>query len=75
MTAKHVKDDWTYNTKASYYVLLLCFVLLMGFGAMNIILARKTRKFSKPIITFYLVSETVIFFRVLLFADPFAKWN
>ena len=47
----------------------------MGFGAVNIVLARKIRKFSKPIITFYLVSETVIVFRVLLFADPFADWN
>ena len=49
--------------------------MLMGFGIVNIVLARKIRKFSKPIITFYFVSETVIFFRVLLFADPFADWN
>ena len=70
-----MKDDSSKQTRIAYYVLLFCFVMLMGFGIVNIILAFKIRKFSKPIITFYFVSETVIFFRVLLFADPFAKWN
>ena len=39
-------------------------------GVANIYLACNIRKFSKPIVTFYTVSELVIVLRVLLFADP-----
>ena len=38
-------------------------------------LAKKIRKFSKPIVTFYLVSELVIVMRMLLFADPMVDWG
>ena len=44
-------------------------------GIINMCLALTIRKFSKPIITFYLVSELVIILRMLLFADPFINWG
>lgn len=44
-------------------------------GIVNMCLALTIRKFSKPIITFYLVSELVILLRMLLFADPFIDWG
>lgn len=69
------KDDKSSPTKISYYVLLGCFVVLAFLGLTNIILAYKIRKFSKPIITFYLASELVIVFRIVLFMDPFFDWN
>ena len=44
-------------------------------GIINMCLALTIRKFSKPIITFYLVSELVIVLRMLLFSDPFIHWG
>lgn len=44
-------------------------------GIINMCLALTIRKFSKPIITFYLVSELVIVLRMLLFSDPFINWG
>ena len=52
-----------------------CFLFLATFGVLNIYLAQKIRKFSKPMVTFYLVSEIVVVFRLLLFADPFIIWG
>ena len=69
------KDDNSPQTTITYYVLFGCFSLLACFGIVNIWLAQKIRKFSKPMVTFYLVSEMVILFRVLLFADPFVGWS
>ena len=44
-------------------------------GTVNMCLALTIRKFSKPIITFYLVSELCILLRMLLFGDPFIDWD
>ena len=44
-------------------------------GVANISLACNIRKFSKPIVTFYTVSELVIVLRMLLFADPFIDFG
>ena len=56
-------------------MLLFCFGVLAVIGTVNMCLALTIRKFSKPIITFYLVSELVILLRMLLFADPFFHWG
>ena len=70
-----MKDDSSRQTVLAYNFLFGFFLLLAVFGAVNIYLAHKIRKFSKPILTFYLMSETVICFRIVLFADPFFHWN
>ena len=70
-----MKDDSDPQTVATYYVLLTLFILLAFFGSVNIYLASKIRKFSKPMVTFYFASLFVILFRILLFMDPFADWN
>ena len=70
-----VKDDNSPATIATYYVLLFLFLSLALFGTVNIYLANKIRNFSKPMVTFYFASLFVIFFRVLLFCDPFAEWD
>lgn len=44
-------------------------------GVVNICLAQRIRKSSKPIWTFYIFSEIVVVFRVLLFTDPFVDWG
>ena len=69
------KDDATHPTIITYYVLLCCFFVLAIMGFANICLALTIRKFSKPIVTFYLVSELVIVLRVFLFADPFIHFG
>ena len=74
-TEDMTKDDSSPQTKIAYYVLLGCFVILAFLGLTNIFLAHKIRKFSKPIVTFYLASELVIVFRIVLFMDPFFNWS
>ena len=69
------KDDSSDQTITTYYVLLSCFSVLACMGVVNMCLARAIRKFSKPIMTFYLVSELVIVMRMLLFADPLINWG
>lgn len=46
------------------------FFLLALFGIANLVLVCKIQKLSKQIVTFYVVSLTVVSFRVALFADP-----
>jgi len=69
------KDDASDQTRISYYILFCGFAVLMCMGFVNICLAMTIRKFSKPIVTFYLVSELVISLRMLLFTDPFVDWG
>ena len=68
-------DDATKATKISYYVLLFLFLIIAVMGVVNICFSERVRKSSKPIWTFYIFSEIVIVFRVLLFADPFVTWG
>ena len=72
---QEMKDDSSPQTTAAYYALLACFFSLACLGFVNVYLAFKIRKMSKPIVTFYLTSETVVIFRILLFSDPFVKWS
>ena len=69
------KDDESRQTRISYYCLLVLFTMLMVFGLVNVYLAQKIRKFSRPIVTFYLVSEMVIVLRILLFMDALPGWE
>jgi len=69
------RDDCYQQTVITYYILLIFFIFLALMGFVNIYLAQKIRKFSKPIVTFYLISEIVIAFRIILFADPIFNWN
>ena len=70
-----VKDDSSSATIAVYYVLLCLFFCLALFGIANLVLVCKIKKLSKQVVTFYVVSETVVTFRVLLFTDPFLNWS
>lgn len=69
------KDDASHETKVTYYILLIFFFVLACIGFVNVCFAMRIRKFSKPIVTFYLVSELVIVLRMTLFTDPFVKWG
>ena len=69
------KDDSTEQAKIAYYCLLVCFIALASIGAVNVYLAKKIRKFSKAVVAFYLTSELVIVFRIILFSDPFFDWS
>ena len=73
--AVFTKDDSSHQTITTYYVLLGCFTGLAIMGLVNICLALTIRKFSKPIVTFYLVTLTVIVMRMLLFADPLIDYS
>jgi len=69
-----VRDDADGPSKIVYGVLFGLFVPLAIFGVVNLCLACNIRKQSKQVFFFYVVSETVIFFRILLFADPVIHW-
>ena len=69
------KDDSAKATRIAYAVLCLMFFCLALFGAANLILVIKIKKLSKQIVTFYAVSQVVVIFRVLLFADPLIDFS
>jgi len=73
-TVKLQKDDSSPQTIITYYLLFALFVALALFGIANLILVHKIRKNSKQVATFYLVSGTVLIFRILLFFDPVIDW-
>ena len=74
-TDDHMKDDDSPQTVISYYVLLVCFTILAAIGFYNLVIATQIRKLSKLVLTFYVASEIVIIFRLLLFMDPFIDWS
>ena len=52
-----LKDDRPGPTFITYNILFVCFLILLIFGMVNLVLAKQIRKRrSKPIITFYLAS-------------------
>ena len=69
-----VKDDFWPETRIAYAVLACLFFTLALFGTANLALVCKIQKLSKQVVTFYAVSQTVIIFRVLLFADPILNY-
>lgn len=74
-TGEDIKDDNSKQTYITYLVLFVCFCLLFLFGLVNLYLARKIRKLAKSMVTFYSVSQIVVFFRILLFTDPVVNWG
>ena len=69
------KDDASTQSKIAYYSLLFLFFFLVVFGVVNLLLVFKIKKLSKQVATFYFVSQTLVLFRVLLFADPLIDWT